>query len=90
MPRLAGKKKDAIADELASFNSKKEAGPQKINLGDGASLKRALDDAAAAVSYGQRSRNVQMNCLMACRRQSLKIIGSCRSSRVKAGKKITH
>lgn len=49
MPRPAGKARDAVADELASFKSDKKNEPQKINLGDGASLKRALDDAATAV-----------------------------------------
>ena len=51
MPRQDSKKRDAVASELESFKpkSKKEDGPQKHNLGDGASLKRALDDAAAAV-----------------------------------------
>ena len=59
MPRQDGKKKDAVASELESFKpkSKKESGPQKINLGDGASLKRALDDAAAAVSF-MSSQNI--------------------------------
>ena len=54
MPRQDNKKKDAVASELESFKpkAKKDNGPQKINLGDGASLKRALDDAAAAVSWG--------------------------------------
>lgn len=51
MPRQESKKKDAVANELESFKpkTKKDSGPQKINLGDGASLKRALDDAAAVV-----------------------------------------
>ena len=51
MPRQESKKKDAVASELEGFKAKpkKDSGPQKINLGDGAGLKRALDDAAASV-----------------------------------------
>ena len=48
MPKREAKK-DALTSELEGFKPKKETEVQKINLGDGASLKRALDDAAAQV-----------------------------------------
>lgn len=52
MPRHEARKRDAVANELESFKAKQEdSGPPKVNLGDGASLKRALDEAAATVLF---------------------------------------